>query len=963
MLSFLFAKNNPLKLYETFIETEDSEIQDKIIQRLIELDSEGYLFDIQKRYSNNELYNYFYTKYADDADKLYQMFPYQNSENKLNIIRKLIELRNDSLLKNFLNTEYENEIFPFLLNKYQNYPEKLFNLLGRIKQDNQEKIIQTLIFSKSLVELKKIYLSEFRPILINFLLNNYEILNADKEDFFLNLHPDLKNEIIQKMIVIKSQKDSLSYSIDFMHIAVLKTQDCDLKEFIYYWEPYVYFLTKSQTLQIFFFNLLNDKQKLFLLLWHYGIDKYYSVPPVEQPFDAVEIYYHNLNDCLYYGLEYLINLFDEVFSDIVASIDYRSGILAFLIDHEKFYRCLDDAEVFIEEMFCEKKELLESNALINENKSNDSGKISQINDEISYLVFLRNFHILKTLTSFPVDMPESYLFSFMNFPLGEFFGKKLSLKTLNFESKIVENKMLEKLKIEQHRDRLIITLNDARSIKNLKEIAETKCNNLIEKNDFIYTLKKVSTKELYQDRNQTILGIIFSKSTDTDVQRAILKSINPELKDEWLKFIHQSSIDLNDPVIVSLFNRIIKNNTHPKNFPLLCQTLHNEPTLLKITQISHVHPVRDINFSKNRQYFLSASGDKSIVIYNLVDGSLVRFFHSSDITKAMFDGKAHRVFSAGTDKSIKVFDVLTQELVETVSPRYDLDVLTISSDGQFIVGRRENSLKIFSLVNKKVTAILKYNQFKQNAMITDNMKYLLSWSNFEIHITDFLNFSNVKLIKVDRSINSFDLSFDNQYILLGCGDRWKGEIRIYNVETLNLVYSELFDNNVTCARFSTKADVFAVSTSGKENGEVLIYSSELFKLNYKFTVHKAFKTIHFWKNYPYIACYSDRKLEIYDTKKRNTFKTLYFENPIQKVVISDDGYWLLVAEGTESHLYHLLDVLNQSLFNILEHLLQLRIEQNSETFEFLYKQKELFKNHPSNLVRQSFARILQFIEL
>lgn len=963
MLSLLFSKNNPLKLYETFLETDDSDLKEKIVQRLIELDSEGYLYDIQKKYSNEPLFQYFFEKYTDDAEKLYQLFENQNDDNRFKIIKQLIELKNDRYLLKLLKTDYENEILPFLLSKYQNFPEKIYDLLFKIKNDNQEIVISKLVLNKNVVELKKVYFSQFRPLLINYLLNHYEIINSDKEEIFLNIHPDFKEELIQKMLVVKAKKENLSFTIDYLQIAVLKSQDCGLKEFILYWEPFIFFISQNISLQLYYFNLLNDKQKLFTLLWHYGIDKYYNVPQLEFPLNAIEHYYHYLKDCVYYNITHLVDKFDEIFSDIVANVDYKNGILAYLIDQERFHKCLEDAEIFIEEMFYEKKEVIEKKTPADRNLMDENEKMLLLKEEISYLIFLKNYHKLKTISAFPVTPPEINIFSFSNYPLGDFFGKKLNIKNISPDSKIVENKILEKLKIEQHRDKLIVTLNDAKSINNIKVIAEKKCSNLLEKNDFIYTLKTIQSKDYLPENIQTILCMLFTKSTDIDIQKTILKCINPELKEEWLKYIHQSQIDLNEPVVVSLFNHLLRNNNHFKNIPLLIQTLQLQPVLIKANQISHVHPVRDIDISKDKKNILSASGDKSIVVYSPNTGKITRFFHTSDIIKVRFDQTSNTVYCAGTDKSIRIFNVLTQELKETVSSKYDLEVLAFSQDGQYIVGRWENSLKIFNLRNKSISAILKYNQFKQNAIITDNMRYLISWSNFEIHITDFLDFSNEKMIKVDRSINSFDLSFDNQYILLGCGDRWKGEIRIYNVETLNLEHSELFDNTVNCAKFSYDADSFAVALAGKDNGEIQIYSTDMYNLIYRFSVHKPHKEIQFWGLYSFLIAYSDKKLEIYDTKKRIVFQTLYFENPIIKTKISEDGEWLLVAEGTETHIYYLLDSSKQSLFSIIEHLLQLKIEQNTDTNEYILNQKENFKYHPIAQVRQNFQKILRFVEL
>lgn len=77
----------------------------------------------------------------------------------------------------------------------------------------------------------------------------------------------------------------------------------------------------------------------------------------------------------------------------------------------------------------------------------------------------------------------------------------------------------------------------------------------------------------------------------------------------------------------------------------------------------HSHIVQDVALSHDGDYALSASWDKTLRLWNLNDGTSVRFVgHQGDVMSCAFTPDNLMVVSAGRDKTIRVWNVIGDEM-------------------------------------------------------------------------------------------------------------------------------------------------------------------------------------------------------------------------------------------------------------------------------------------------------------
>jgi WD40 repeat protein len=86
--------------------------------------------------------------------------------------------------------------------------------------------------------------------------------------------------------------------------------------------------------------------------------------------------------------------------------------------------------------------------------------------------------------------------------------------------------------------------------------------------------------------------------------------------------------------------------------------------LLLAKYTAHQKPIYDLNFCPFIQsfqglYFVSASGDKYSKLWHTETANALRVFcgHENEVLKAVFHTNIHYVFTASSDKSIRLWDM------------------------------------------------------------------------------------------------------------------------------------------------------------------------------------------------------------------------------------------------------------------------------------------------------------------
>lgn len=959
MLSFLFIKNNPAKLYESYLESCDTEFKEKILSRLIELNSEEFLTKIFKTSYTDKIFDYLYPRCMDNAQNLYELFSLSPKEIQTRIVSQLVILQNEQILLKFIRTDFEDQVFDFFLNKYKDDIESLLSFARSVKKDNQKRIIQLIITQKKATHIKKLYNSEFKEMLIDYLVNNYAVLNSENDQFLLAQDQSLREEIIQRLLKDKSHGVKSNYKIDFIQIAILQTHNCDIIEFILFWEPFMPIICLNDNLLKYYFFMLNDMQKLYILLWQFGLDKYYNVPKLNYNLSAIEENYYLVQDCKSYNLKHLEALFEKIFHNVVERFDYKLGLLAYLIDHEQFEFYLTDAEIFMEEMLYEKME--DINEKIDELGSDYSNNSHAVQGEINFLIFKKNFEKLKTISKYKNPIIEPVIFKKMHFDSAKRIGKLLDFSTLTKEAKFVDNLMRERQLLTSHIDKMTNQMSDPKTIARMTEAAEKRLANMIDINDFLYSIQDLKLNE-QKNHNELceILAGLLQKSNDLMVQKSVLKIAIDYEAFPWSDYLVNDNFDFSNIELAYYYNLLAKAHPNTKLLINLGNMIDIKPVLHNTNSFNHLMECTNILISPNNTLVASTGKEKTVNITNLETKQNYKYYHTTEIIRIYFSQNFKYLYSVGTDNSVKSYNLHSKALEDSFKQKPQFEFVCSNYSSSLVFGKNENELKIYESVQKAPLFTFKHTHFIQDILLTNDDKQLISYTNYEVRICNISNPEEAHIFKTKRSINSLDISNNNHLIIIGMGDRWKGEIKLFEIDSLKESFSLETDFNVKSVAISSNSTMYAYILNEKERSEIIVNDVDFNNEIFKYSTITLYNKIIFWPETSYIVTIADYRLDIFDLKTKKLFTTMQFNNKINKCTISSDGSFMTLAITNEVVTYNLLDIMQMSAYNILQNLLSIRIEQDAEAVAFIRKNATRYLNHDSATIREGLKDFVDY---
>ncbi|MCX7611000.1 MAG: serine/threonine protein kinase [Ignavibacterium sp.] len=206
------------------------------------------------------------------------------------------------------------------------------------------------------------------------------------------------------------------------------------------------------------------------------------------------------------------------------------------------------------------------------------------------------------------------------------------------------------------------------------------------------------------------------KATEKDKSKRI-KSV-----DELYEIINQKDLVMTEekvedrPITFDFFDKIkIKKNYYIYLIPLILillffiyQLLFSGPNYsnfksLKFLQesIGHTSVINSVAFSPNGKILASGSGDKTIKLWDVQTGNLIRTLegHNRWVTSVTFSPDGKILASGSVDKTIKLWDVETGELIRTLEG-HNVDVWSVSfsPDGKILAsGSMDNTIKLWNV--------------------------------------------------------------------------------------------------------------------------------------------------------------------------------------------------------------------------------------------------------------------------
>jgi WD40 repeat protein len=643
----------------------------------------------------------------------------------------------------------------------------------------------------------------------------------------------------------------------------------------------------------------------------------------------------------------------------VERFDYKLGVLAYLINHEQFEFYLEDAEIFMEEMLIEKMEEIKEN--MDELGTEYNQNHEAVQKEINFLILKKNFEKLKNISKEQIEEQEVNLFKNVFFQTQKNIGKLISIAQLNKECRVVENINREKMIINSHIEKMSNQITDAKTLSKMTEAAEKKLSSMIDINDFLYSLEDFKINESYNaDETCEILGEILQKTNNPKVHKAIMRKAISYPYFRWSEYLEKDIFDFSDIEIAYYYNFLCKSSPNVKTLLNLTNFLELKPSIISVNSLAHLMECTNLCFSYNSKFIASSGKEKTVNITELETKQNFKYYHNTEIVRMFFSPNNKYLYSLGTDNSVKSFNLATKSLDDSFKQKPQFEFCSISNSGTHIFGKHENELKMYEATQRSPYFTFKQSHFIQDVILGKDDQDLISYTNYEVRIYNIKNPDDSHNIKTKRSINRLQISEDSKKIIIGMGDRWKGEIKIFESDSLKETFTLETDSSVKSVAISSALNRYGYILSEKEKSEIVVNDLDFNTEVFKFSTLTTYNDLVFWPETNFLIAMADYRIDIFDLKNGKLFHNIVYSNRIIKCRVSFDGTYLGVAVGNEVLSYSLLDIIQMSAYNILQIILSVRVEQQSESIELLREKASRFLNHDLKIVRDTFRDVIEY---
>lgn len=208
--------------------------------------------------------------------------------------------------------------------------------------------------------------------------------------------------------------------------------------------------------------------------------------------------------------------------------------------------------------------------------------------------------------------------------------------------------------------------------------------------------------------------------------------------------------------------------------------------------------VRDLTFSPDGAYALSASEDNDVRLWSVPTGECLQIFsgHSAAVTTCAFSPDGKHALSTSEDGSIRLWDLQGEQSSDTADRHtYDVYACAFSPDGHYAVtASRDYTLRLWDAQTTDCLQVFQghTNVVSDCAFSPDGRNVLSASYDATLRLWDISTGRCLQVMQGDAfPVNACDISPDGRFFLSGCGNTNSGGATAYlfDAQTGDIVHT------------------------------------------------------------------------------------------------------------------------------------------------------------------------------